>query len=436
MMIETALPEGLRWDADRGRLKVLRPDLADIVLRDPHIITGVARSSETMAKLLPAEDETPSITGFFELWYTVNDHYAAFNTELRKVFTVRTASGYTALFEELADRHVAAIPASGDLAAAYFSPYLMHSTFAMMGVPEGDWPNLTKVAKLVIHLFKQQLLGVTDHGPERERAFEAVMRYLKSLTDRLLTGDADSPFLRAARNLSAITEGTWPIAALIGQLLMAGIEPMIVASSIAAREIWSDPELLRALRSGAAGPARRAGPADPARPSGAGAAAGAGPMESTGGEGAADAELPVDVGAITEEIMRQQPPFGNIFRFVHERCDCLGVPLDPGTILAIDVAAVNLAHTPAVAPARGCPVRPSAVLTFGKGTHYCLGANTARIQVAVGLRRLVAGCPSLHIDPAEVRIDTHNNLKEVRALPYTRDVARGTEPRAVTSKKG
>lgn len=375
MSAALVLPEGLRWDADRNRLKVLSPALADTVLRDPHIITGVDRSRADMAKLMPAEDGVPTITQFFELWYTVSDNYAPFNTELRKVFTARGAEAYRPLFDRMADERAAALPASGDLALDYFSPYFMHSTFAMIGVPEADWPNLTKVARLVIHLFKQQLLGVTEYSEREQAAFAAVMRYLKDLTDRLLA-DADSPFVGAARKLAVMDPSTWPIAALIGQLLMAGIEPMIVGAAIACRAVWSDPDLPGLLRSG---------------------------------------EL--EAGEVAEEAMRQSPPFGNIFRFVAEPCSCLGVPLEPGTIVAIDTEAVNLAERGRTTPIRGCPVRPTSVLTFGRGTHYCLGANTARLQVAAALRALVRARPDLRI--GAVRIDTHNNLKEVRALPYS-----------------
>lgn len=371
------LPDGVRWDAERRRLKVLNPALADIVLRDPHIITGVDRSSQDMAKIMPGPNETPTVTQFFELWYTVGDNYATFNTELRKAFATRVVERFDPMFAELADRHAAAMPDSGDLARDYLSPYFMHSTFAMLGVPEREWPNLAKVAKLVIYLFKQQLLGVTEHPRGEVQAFHTVMSYLKSVTDDLLTGSADSPFLTAARSLSTLDKNTWPIAALVGQLLMAGIEPMIVGTSIACRNLYADPNALAALRDG-----------------------------------------DVSSADVAEEVLRQNPPFGNIFRFVHEPCDCLGVALEPGTIVAIDIAGVNLALAPADEPRRGCPVKPSSVLTFGKGTHYCLGANSARLQVAQGVRSLVSTHPDLRIDEKRTRIDTHNNLKEVRSLPY------------------
>ncbi|MFI5931979.1 hypothetical protein [Actinoplanes sp. NPDC051494] len=372
-----ALPPGLFWDADRGRLKVRDPRLAEIALRDPHIITGVDHGKSAGAGTPPPLGQAPTITEFFELWYTVGPRYQQFNTELRKVFTVRAVAPFEPAMRAQATRAAAALPPAGDLARDYLSPYLMHSTFLLLGVPEPEWPRLTKVARLVIHLFKQQLLGVTGHGPREAAAFATAMHYLEQLTGRLLTGPGEEPFLLAARRLAGLDPGPWPIAALIGQLLMAGIEPMIVGSSIACRDIWSTPRLRTALL--------------------------------TGTVAAAD---------LAEEVLRQHPPFGNIFRFVVQPCTCLGVPLPAGTIVAIDVAAVNLHTTPAADPAHGCPVRTGEVLTFGKGTHYCLGSHSARLQVATGLDRLVHEQPGLRIDGEGTRIDTHNNLKEVRAVPY------------------
>jgi cytochrome P450 len=356
---------------------VLTPELADLVLRDPHIITGVDHSKGGQRATLPCGDQVPSVPRFFELWYTVGEDYARFNSVLRKVFTARVVASAVAGFTKLADQQIAGLPVRGDLARDYFGPYFLHSTFELIGVPPADWPNLTKVARLVIHLFKQQLRGVAEHSPAELRAFETVIRYLKALTDRLLATGGDAPFLTAARTLADDSPNTWPIAALIGQLLMAGIEPMIVGSSIACRRLFADPGLLAAVR----------------------------------------AET-VDIHGVAEEILRQHPPFGDIFRFVRESCACLGLPLTAGTVLAIDIAAVNLHLAPAHDVANGCPVRHSSLLTFGKGGHYCLGANSARLQVATALRQLVVGRPTLSVDLAAVRIDTHNNLKEVRAIPY------------------
>ena len=377
MTTRASLPEGLHWDPERNRLKVRNPQLADAVLRDPHIVTGIAHGRPGEAPRLPADGETPSIVGFFQLWYTVGPSYPRFSTELRKAFTKHTVEAFAERFRDVADHHLAAMPTRGDLVCDYLSPYFMHSTFSMIGVPEREWPNLTKVARLVIHLFKQQLRGVRQHDAREVAAFHTAMRYLKRLTDEMLDGDSDAPFLLAARRLAPLDPSTWPVAALVGQLLMAGIEPMTVGAASAYRDLAARPDALAAARRGS-----------------------------------------LDMGQIAEEVMRLNPPFAHMFRFVAQPCDCLGTHLEPGTIVAIDIAAVNMAMAPARDSVAGCPVRHSAVLTFGKGTHYCLGANSARVQVAVGLRQLVTAKPTLRLNTEAIRINTHNNLKEVRAIPY------------------
>ncbi|HET8643135.1 MAG TPA: cytochrome P450 [Pseudonocardiaceae bacterium] len=382
------LIDGLRWDGERDRLMVCDPRLAALVLKDPHIATGIDHGRAGTPVRAAAPGTTPSVVEFFAMWYTVTDDYARFNTELRKAFTTRAVEAFDGAFADLAARHAATMPAAGDLTAEFLSPYFLNSTFTLIGVPEPAWPNLTKVSRLVIHLFKQELLGVSEHSPEQLRAFATVMRYLESLAGELLAGDGDTPFLAAARRLcpdAGPGTNTWPIAALVGQLLLAGIEPMIVAAASAIRSLWADPDLLVSLRRAADGAAVDAG----------------------------------RIGDIAEEVLRQHPPFAHIFRFVTEPCTCLGTRLDAGTVVAIDIAAVNLALAPAHRVGGGCPVGPSAVLTFGKGLHFCLGANSARRQVAAALRQLVSPELGLRIDPDAVRIRTQNNLSEVLALPYS-----------------
>jgi len=367
--VTATLPPGLRWDTTRGRLKVTDPRLADAVLRDPHIVTGVDHGRAPAE--LPTDGGLPSVAQFFQLWYTVGADYARFNTELRKAFTAGVARGFDSDFNRLARGHVLALPPRGDLASGYFLPFCTNSTFAMLGVPAADWPNLTKVSRLIVHLFKQRLLGVADHPPRESRAFAVIMDYLHTLTERLLASDADTPFLTVARALRRDAPNNWPVAALIGQLLMAGIEPMVAGATEATLVLWRDPELLAAARAGTA-----------------------------------------DFPDIAERAMRRCPPFEHIFRFVARQCDCLGVPLAPGTVVAIEVAPVNLSGGD-----DGCPVRPGAVWTFGKGTHYCLGANSARLQVAAAIRQLATARPAIRL-AEPVRIDTSNNLRQVLALPY------------------
>lgn len=55
--------------------------------------------------------------------------------------------------------------------------------------------------------------------------------------------------------------------------------------------------------------------------------------------------------------------------------------------------------------------------TFGKSTHYCLGANSARLQVAAAIRQLATARTGVLLEEP-VRIDSDNNLLQVVSLPY------------------
>ena len=51
---------------------------------------------------------------------------------------------------------------------------------------------------------------------------------------------------------------------------------------------------------------------------------------------------------------------------------------------------------------------PNPHLSFGHGTHFCLGARVARLQMAVLLRELLTRCPDIEVAGAARRI--HSNF--------------------------
>ena len=58
-------------------------------------------------------------------------------------------------------------------------------------------------------------------------------------------------------------------------------------------------------------------------------------------------------------------------------------------------------------------------LSFGVGRHYCMGASLARLEAAIALRALVAGCAGYDIDAAGVRRVHSVNVRGFAEVPVT-----------------
>ncbi|RVX43761.1 cytochrome P450 [Nonomuraea polychroma] len=104
-----------------------------------------------------------------------------------------------------------------------------------------------------------------------------------------------------------------------------------------------------------------------------------------------------------EEILRCEGPGGNgLLRRVTEDLDLSDGTIPAGTVVLPNPTAAN--HDPSAFddPLRfdiqrfaGSPA-PNAHLAFGHGTHYCLGANLARMELQEAFRALATRLPGLH----------------------------------------
>ena len=93
-----------------------------------------------------------------------------------------------------------------------------------------------------------------------------------------------------------------------------------------------------------------------------------------------------------EETMRHSPIACGTLRLVVEEAELDGYLFPAGTMVSVNTAAAN--RDPAVYddPDRVDITREGApaILTFGGGVHYCLGANLARREIAEALNVLAA----------------------------------------------
>jgi cytochrome P450 len=94
--------------------------------------------------------------------------------------------------------------------------------------------------------------------------------------------------------------------------------------------------------------------------------------------------------AVLEEILRLEPPVGTLFRKSTGPLTLDGEHVEAGTLLAIDVRAVNADETVAGAcPHRLDPDRKAAHMSFGDGHHKCPGLSVALQETAIFLNELL-----------------------------------------------
>lgn len=121
--------------------------------------------------------------------------------------------------------------------------------------------------------------------------------------------------------------------------------------------------------------------------------------------------------AAIEETLRYDSPVQGIFRTTQRSMERFGVKLGENEKVCALIASAN--RDPAVFPDPDrfdIDRKPTAHLAFGRGIHYCLGANLGRLEAQVALDELLR-------NTREIEVDT--TLPSVRvAMPMVRGMER------------
>ncbi|MFE4574394.1 cytochrome P450 [Streptomyces chartreusis] len=129
-------------------------------------------------------------------------------------------------------------------------------------------------------------------------------------------------------------------------------------------------------------------------------------------------------GAV-EEILRMSMPNphnGGMPRYALTDFDVGGTTIRTGDFVLLNIIAANHDETVFADSERVDVTRQTAgSLTFGHGTHYCVGAPLARMQLQVALSRMVARFPamSLAVDPEKLSLRHDTLLGGLVELPVT-----------------
>lgn len=126
---------------------------------------------------------------------------------------------------------------------------------------------------------------------------------------------------------------------------------------------------------------------------------------------------PDRVAATVEEIFRFDPALHLFTRWVYQDLDLAGHRFQRGDRIGLLLAGAN--RDPALwdTPSRFDPTRPVQTgFSFGAGTHFCIGAPLARLELQIALPILFARQPRLHLAAAPRYADLYHfhGLEQLR----------------------
>lgn len=117
-------------------------------------------------------------------------------------------------------------------------------------------------------------------------------------------------------------------------------------------------------------------------------------------------EAPASISRFVEEVLRLEPPFKFHYRAVRRACELQGFALAPGDRLMLLWAAAN--RDPAVFASpdslRLDRVHPKHHMSFGRGSHFCVGSHLARLEARVVVEEVLQASKHLALvsDPPPV----------------------------------
>ena len=121
---------------------------------------------------------------------------------------------------------------------------------------------------------------------------------------------------------------------------------------------------------------------------------------------------------LIEEMLRYDSPVQIVFRRTTEAVELSGRTIPPNAVLFILIGSANRDERKFPDPDRFDLSRdPSEHLAFGFGTHFCLGAQLARLEAKVALEELFASCPPFTIDLHHVERIKSVLLRGIKHLP-------------------
>jgi hypothetical protein len=115
-------------------------------------------------------------------------------------------------------------------------------------------------------------------------------------------------------------------------------------------------------------------------------------------------ERPESIPRLIEEVLRFESPVHPIFRITTAEVELGGATIPAGAMVSLFVSAANRDEKRFPDAERFQPERPKENhLAFGQGTHFCLGAQLARMEARLALEALLPRIQAIRLREPEVR---------------------------------
>jgi cytochrome P450 len=331
--------------------EVLSYDLVRTVLRDNRFVTaqGLGLSVQGLTSGPLWDRATSNILGMdgashHRLRRLVSKAFSPRAAERLRGLTVEIITGLVEPFSKVGHCDVVS-----DIARSYPTQIIC----ALLGAPAEDWQLFSDWTEDIKKLFET---NVVSDAPVILAAWNELDAYLEKLIARRrasLTDDLISDLIRAEDDGDRLTHD---------ELLM------LCATLLGAGTDTTRNQLAAAVQVLAAHPAQWA-------------------------TVARHPELAPDA---VHELMRYTPIIFGAIRQAAEDVELAGVRIPAGTIILANTASANRDPAMYQEPERVDVTRsnPTAILNFGGGVHYCLGAHLARLEMTEALRVITARMPN------------------------------------------
>lgn len=301
-----------------------------------------------------------------------------------KAFTPRIVSAMAPRIRERCDELIDAFIAAGqtDLLAQYSQLLPIKIMSDISGAPENadldfaawgvDYFALTEGAPVMT---PERELLVAGRSARMMAFFTEYVEYRRSEPG----DDLISALIHATTEEGDPTLTTDEVIGTLSAMMSAGIETTAVFIPMVLRELLKDPALLDRVRN--------------------------------------DRSL---LPAVVEEGLRHYPPARGVRRTALKDTNVAGTPIPAGSDLFLYYVSANFDEDLFPEPERFDIDRPNVErhLSFGRGTHFCIGAPLARLEIQIALDALLDRLPGLRLaDPDEqIQWIPHMTLPRPSAL--------------------